>query len=105
MSIELFVDCVRSCFCCGYRRDSHFGVVSYLEDETIPDDVQTIKRDDEYFIPVDDDDTCIYLVKENNGFTSCGIHDKRPRTCRLYSCLTEKKVKYLEVITDELREK
>ena len=76
-----------------------------MPDEEIPDGVQTYTKDSERFIPVDEDDTCVYLKKLNNGFTRCGIHDKRPRTCRLYNCLTEKKVRYLNAIVDELRGK
>ena len=74
-----------------------------MPDEPVPEGVETYDRDGEHFIPVDEDDICIYLGKLNNGFTRCGIHDKRPRTCRLYSCLTKKKAVYLEAIAAELR--
>jgi len=90
-------------YCCGYRRDSYFGGASYMPDEVIPEGVKTYEKDSEHFIPVDKEDTCIYLVKLNNGFTRCSIHEKRPMTCRLYNCLTEKKVRYLHVIAEELR--
>jgi len=101
----MFVDCCMTGYCCGYRRDSYFGGVSYMPDEAVPEGVQTYWKDNEKFIPVDADDVCVYLEKLNNGFTKCSIHDKRPRTCRLYSCLTEKKVKYLSVIVEELKGK
>jgi Fe-S-cluster containining protein len=90
-------------YCCGYRRDSHFGGSSYMPGEPVPEGVETYERDGEHFIPVDADDICVHLVKLNNGFTRCAIHDKRPKTCRLYSCLTEKKVVYLNAIAEELR--
>jgi Fe-S-cluster containining protein len=76
-----------------------------MPDEKIPDGVATYEKDGEHFIPVDDEDICIYLERLDNGFTRCGIHEKRPRTCRLYNCLTEKKVRYLGVIVDELQRK
>ena len=101
----MFVDCCMTGYCCGYRRDSHFGGVSYMPDEEIPEGVKTYHRDGENFIPVDDNDTCIYLEKLNNGFTRCSIHGKRPRTCRLYNCLTEKKVIQITDIVNELKEK
>lgn len=74
-----------------------------MPDEPVPCGVETYERDGEHFIPVDKDDTCIYLVKLDNGFTRCSIHEKRPRTCRLYNCLTEKKIVYLRAIVDELK--
>jgi len=73
-----------------------------MPDEKVPNGVTTYKKNGECFIPVDDEDTCIYLERLDNGFTRCGIHEKRPRTCRLYDCLTEKKVRYLRAIADEL---
>ena len=76
-----------------------------MPDETVPDDVETYEKDGEYFIPVNDDDVCIYLEVLNNGFTRCSIHEKKPRTCRLYNCLTEKKVNYINVIVNELKGK
>jgi Fe-S-cluster containining protein len=97
----IFIDCCMTGFCCGYRRDSHFGGVSYMPDEVVPPGIDVYFKNGERFIPVDKDDTCIYLEKLNNGFTRCSIHEKRPRTCRLYNCLTEKKVKYLNVIVRE----
>lgn len=100
-----FVDCIMCGYCCGYRRESYFGGCSYSKNEEIPSDVTTVKKGDEYFIPVDDDDTCIYLVKKNNGFAKCGIHDKKPRMCKLYNCLTEKKVNYSQIITEHLKER
>ena len=101
----MMVDCCMTGYCCGYRRDSYFGGVSYMPDEEIPEGIETYKKDGEHFILVDDEDTCIYLEKLNNGFTRCSIYDKRPRTCRLYNCLTEKKVKYIGVIIEELKDK
>ncbi len=76
-----------------------------MEGETIPEGVETIKKGNEYFIPVDKDDTCIYLEKLNNGFSRCKIHDKRPKTCQLYNCLTEKKITQLKPIIEYLRGK
>ena len=100
-----FVDCCMTGYCCGYRRESHFGGVSYMPDEAIPEGVETYEKEGEHFIPVDDDNVCIYLEKLNNGFTRCSIYNKRPRTCRLYNCLTEKKVKQINVIIEELKAK
>ena len=73
--------------------------------EEIPEGVETYEKDGEHFIPVDDDDVCIYLEVLNNGFTRCSIHEKKPRTCKLYNCLTVKKVKYINVIVNELKGK
>ena len=101
----MFVDCCMTGYCCGYRRESHFGGVSYMPGEDIPEGIETYEKEGEYFIPVDGQDTCIYLEKLNNGFTRCSVHDKRPRTCRLYNCLTEKKVKYLSIIIEGLKDK
>lgn len=101
----MFVECCRTGYCCGYRRDSYFGGVSFQPDEVVPPGVEVIFRDGERFIPVDEDDVCIYLKKLDNGFAECGIHDKKPLTCRLYNCMTVKKAKYVQVIVDELKEK
>ena len=76
-----------------------------MPDEDIPAGIETYEKDGEYFIPVDGDDVCIYLEKLNNGFTRCRIHDKRPRTCRLYNCMTVNKVKQINVIIEELKGK
>ena len=102
---KFFVDCVQCGYCCGYRRDSNFGGCSYSEDEIVPPDIITTPGEFGPTVPVDEDDTCIYLVKLNNGFAKCMIQDKKPKMCKLYYCLTEKKVKYLRVITEELQTK
>lgn len=99
------IDCCMTGYCCGYRRDSYFGGVSYMEDEEVPVGVITVEKNGERFIPVDDDDVCIYLEKLNNGFARCGIHEEKPRTCKLYNCLTIKKAKYVQVIVDELKDR
>ena len=99
------VDCVMCGYCCGYRRDYEFGGASYAKDEEVPENVITVESEEGFTIPVDGDDVCIYLEKLNNGFAKCGIHDKKPKMCKLYYCLTEKKVKQLQTIVDELKEK
>ena len=105
MAIKSKVTCIMSGYCCGFRRETNFGGASYAINEKVPDNVTVIKTKEGYTIPVDGDDVCIYLEKLDNGFTKCGIHDKKPNMCKLYYCLTEKKVKYLQVIMDELKEK
>jgi len=105
VTTEFFVDCCRTGYCCGYRRDSYFGGVSYQQGEIIPDGVEVYEKEGEWFIPVDEEDTCIYLEKLNNGFTSCRIHDKRPKTCKFYNCLTEKKIVQLQPIIEHLKGK
>ncbi len=102
---EFFLDCIQCGHCCGYRRDSHFGGCSYSENEKIPPGIKTIKKGNEFFIPVDENDVCVYLVKLNNGFAKCGIQDKKPNVCKLYNCLTEKKIRYLQVIVGLLKKK
>lgn len=101
----MMVDCCMTGYCCGYRRESYFGGCAYSENEAIPKDVITEKRGNEYYIPVDEDDVCIYLEKQNNGFARCGIHEKKPKMCKLYNCLTEKKIKYISVIVEDLKAK
>lgn len=76
-----------------------------MADETIPSGIVTIEKEGKQYIPVDEWDVCIYLEKLNNGFTRCLIHNKKPRMCRLYNCLTEKKIKYIQAITEELKDK
>ena len=65
--IKNYTDCIMCGYCCGYRRDTPFGGCEYAEDENIPKGVQTVDRK----IPVDEEDTCIYLEKLNNGFARC----------------------------------
>ena len=84
------MDCVQCVYCCGYRRETHFGGVAY-EDGTE--------------IPVDKDDVCIHLEKIDNGFARCKIHDRKPKVCRLFYCLTEQKVRQLQTIVNELKAK
>lgn len=95
--------CIQCGYGCGYRRDTPFGGVSYGLDEEVPEDVEIVERNGEKFIPVDENDTCIYLVKFDNGFTKCGIHEKKPKTCRLFYCLPEQKARQLQIIVDELK--
>lgn len=99
-----FVDCVMCGYCCGYRRDSHFGGCSYSKDEKVPSNITTIKDEEGFTIPVDKDDTCIYLEKLNNGFARCSIQDKKPKMCKLYSCMTLKKARYLQTIVEHLKD-
>jgi len=99
------LDCIQCGYGCGYRRDYHFGGVAYDKDEIVPYGVEVVETEDGYAIPVDQDDVCIYLEVLDNGFTKCKIHDKKPRVCKLYYCLTEKKVRQLQVIVDELKTK
>lgn len=96
---SIFVECVRCGWCCGYRRDSEFGGCEYAEGATIPEGIITDGRR----IPVNEDDECIYLEKLDNGFTRCGIHDKRPEMCRRYNCLTEQKIRNLTPIIEHLQ--
>ena len=99
------LDCIACGFCCGYRRKTYFGGASYAKDEYVPDDVEVVETDEGYTIPVDEDDTCIYLTKLDNGFTRCSIHEKKPKMCKLFYCLTEQKVRQLQPIIDELKSK
>ncbi len=97
------LDCIQCGYGCGYRRDYHFGGVAYAHDEPVPKGVEAYWTEEGYAIPVDQDDVCIYLEKLDNGFTRCKIHDKKPRVCKLYYCLTEAKVRQLQTIVDELK--
>ena len=99
------VDCIMCGFCCGYRRESEFGGVSYAVGETVPEGVEVVKKGEDFMIPVDEDDTCIYLKKLDNGFARCSIHDKRPEMCRKFYCLPEQKARQLLPIVEELKEK
>lgn len=99
------VDCIQCGYCCGYRNNGYFGGCSYANDEEVPSDIITIEKEDGRYIPVDEEDVCIYLEKLDNGFARCTIQDKKPKMCKLYYCLTEKKIKYLQTIIDELKEK
>lgn len=96
------LDCIRCGYCCGYRRDSHFGGCSYSEEEEIPEGIEV---NENKTIPVDEDDICIYLKKLDNGFAICRIHDKRPIMCRLYYCMIETKIKELGKVKKFLEEK
>ena len=106
---EFLVDCCRTGHCCGLHRehstDKHpEGIVAYVKDEKVPKGIKTTLRGEDSFIPIKDDGTCLYLKVFNNGFTECTIYDKRPKMCRLYNCLTEKKIKYLNMIIQELKD-
>ena len=96
------VDCIMCGYCCGYRRDTLFGGCSYAKGEKVPDDVITEETDEGSAIPVDENDVCIYLEKLDNGFTRCGIHEKRPKMCKLFYCNTKQKARQLQTIVDEL---
>ena len=96
--IKYGVDCLWCGWCCGYRRDSEFGGCEYAEDEPIPPDVKT----DGLTVLVDEEDTCIYLEKLDNGFTRCTIQDKKPIQCRLFNCLTRQKIRNLKPIIEHL---
>lgn len=76
-----------------------------MPDEEVPEGIEVVKTEEGFTIPVDEDDVCIYLEKLDNGFTRCTIQDKKPRMCKLYYCLPENKVKQLQVIIEELKEK
>ena len=84
------LECIQCGFCCGYRRDSHFGGCSYL---------------DGTMVPVDENDVCIHLEVLNNGFTRCGIHKLRPEMCSLYYCLMEQKISSLCNIIKHIEKK
>ena len=99
------LDCIMCGWCCGYRRDSYFGGASYQKGERVPRGIKVNKTDEGYTIPVDEEDTCIYLEKLNNGFTRCSIHNKRPEMCKNYNCLPKQKARNLQRIVDELKEK
>lgn len=106
--MESFIECCRTGHCCGLYRnhsnDKHSeGIVAYVKGEKIPEGVETTQIDEDNFIPVNEKGTCIYLEKLNNGFTKCSIYEKRPKMCRLYNCLTEKKIRYLGIIIEELK--
>ena len=89
-------------FCCGYRRDSHFGGCSYAKDELVPPDVTTVESEEGYTVPVNKEDICIYLTKLNNGFARCNIQSKKPKMCKLFNCLTAQKVRQLGDLISEL---
>ena len=84
------LECIQCGYCCGYRRNSHFGGCSY------PDGTR---------IPVDKNDVCIHLEVLDNGFAKCGIHEKRPQMCRLYYCIMEQKIRSLKTIINHLEKK
>jgi len=96
------LDCIGCGYCCGYRRSSHFGGCSYSKEEKIPEGIEV---DENRTIPVDTDDTCIYLEKIDNGFTLCKIQDKKPIMCKLYYCMIERKITELHKIEKFLKEK
>ena len=98
------VDCIMCGYCCGYRRETEFGGASYAFDEEVPDGIEVVKDEWGYTIPVDEDDTCIYLEKLDNGFARCSIHDKRPNMCRLFYCLPQQKARQLQTIVNELKD-
>lgn len=98
------VECIHCGYCCGYRRDSTFGGVFYSNGEEIPEDVITVAEDN-FRIPVDENDVCIYLEKLDNGFNRCKIYDRKPIMCSNHYCLTEKKIKVLRQIIEELKVK
>jgi len=98
------VDCIMCGYCCGYRRETHFGGASYAPDEKVPDGIEVVKSEEGFTIPVDEDDTCVYLEKLDNGFARCSIHEKRPIMCRLFYCLPKQKARQLQTIVDELKD-
>jgi len=101
--LEGQVDCIMCGYCCGYRRTIDFGGASYGRKETVPEDVLVKETSEGFTIPVDADDTCVYLVKLDNGFARCGIHDKSPLMCKLFYCLPKQKARQLLPIVDELK--
>ena len=98
------VDCIMCGYCCGYRRDTPFGGASYAFDEEVPEGIEVVETDEGYTIPVDEDDTCIYLEKLDNGFARCSIHDRKPIMCKKFYCLTQQKARQLQTIVNELKE-
>lgn len=99
------VDCIMCGYCCGYRRDSYFGGCSYSKKEDVPEDITVIEGEDGFRIPVDKDDTCIYLNKLDNGLAICKIQDKKPLMCKLYYCMIERKIRELDKVKKYLVEK
>ena len=105
VTTDKYVDqlqCVMCGYCCGFRRETQFGGCSYEKNEPVPEGIEVEKTDEGFTIPVDEDDICIYLKKLDNGFARCGIHDKRPKMCRLFYCLPVQKARQLQTIVDEL---
>lgn len=96
------VDCVQCGYCCGYRRETHFGGASYAKDEPVPKGIKTVETEEGFTILVDEDDVCIYLEKLDNGFAKCSIHEKKPIMCKLFYCNTKQKARQLQTIVDEL---
>lgn len=96
------LDCIMCGYCCGYRRDSQFGGCSYSKEERVPEGIIVVEEDDSFRIPVDENDTCIYLKKLDNGFAICTIQDKKPDMCKLYYCMIERKIKELDKIKEHL---
>ena len=99
------LDCIMCGYCCGYRREIHFGGCSYQKDEKVPEGIKVIKTAEGFTIPVDVNDVCIYLEKLDNGFARCSIQDKKPKMCKLFYCLIQQKVRQLQTIVDELKDK
>lgn len=99
------LDCIMCGYCCGHRRDSFFGGCSYSKDENIPEDVIVVEEDACFKIPVDENDTCIYLNKLDNGFAVCTIQDKKPLMCKLYYCMIETKIRELDAVKAHLVKK
>lgn len=97
------VNCIMCGYCCGFRRAYDFGGASYSHNEIIPKGIKVIQTDEGFTIPVDKDDTCIYLSKLDNGFARCSIHEKRPIMCKLYYCLPKQKARQLQTIVNELK--
>jgi len=99
------VDCIMCGYCCGYRRDSDFGGCSYSKEEYVPEDIIVIEDEEGFRIPVDDNDTCIYLKPLDNGMAVCKIQDKKPKMCKLYYCMIERKIRELDKIKEHLVKK
>jgi len=99
------VECISCGICCGHQRDYPFGGCSYSKEEPIPTGVKVIQEGDNYRIPVDNNDVCIYVEVLDNGFTKCKIHDKKPLMCKYYYCLLEQKITSLKRIIEYLEKK
>lgn len=101
----MMIDCCRTGYCCGNGRDSALGDWYYDIGEPTPKGVGLIEQDGKYLTPVDENGSCAFMVVHDNGFTSCRVHEQKPKMCALYNCLTEKKVVYVSAILEKLKGK
>ena len=77
---DVSVPCEECRECCWHHR------INVFPEEELPEHLTTQKLEqdkDGWFIPKREDGACIHLTP-----VGCGIHDSRPRGCRVYDCRT-----------------